>query len=194
MSSYGVSSIALYLAMTWLTMALFTLEEESEKHILFTHLGSKIKYLVGKWITLLVFMIPLLLFAVFFPIVTGSFKGTVSLELYIFAFFSHICFSMLGIIIGTIFSATILATKKYAWLLAVTVIVISLASKSLIESAPILKLILWIFPPVYEIVEHMRGGETLLMKETMLVDITFVICYILIGSAINNVLFRIKER
>ncbi|KAA9023974.1 hypothetical protein [Niallia endozanthoxylica] len=39
LSSYGVSSIALYLVMTWITMTIFTLEADSEKHILFSQLG-----------------------------------------------------------------------------------------------------------------------------------------------------------
>lgn len=190
LSSYGGSSIALYLAVTWITMAIFTLQEESEKHILFTHLGNKLSYLIGTWLAALVMMIPLLLFAILFPIVTGSFKGSMTVELYAFSFFSHIVFALFGFIVGTIFSATKLAVKKYAWLSAVFVIVVSLAAKPLIETAPVLKAVVWIFPPVYQVIEHMNGGELLLMKESLLGNVTFAISYILIGGAITMLLFR----
>jgi len=95
-------------------MTIFTLEEESEKHILMTQLGRKIKFLVGKWMACLVFMVPLLLFAFFFPIVTDSFKGNLSIESSVFAIYSHIAFSVFDIILGTLFTAAIVAMKKYA--------------------------------------------------------------------------------
>lgn len=41
LSSYAVTSITVYLIMTWLTMTVFSIEEESEKHILYVHLGNK---------------------------------------------------------------------------------------------------------------------------------------------------------
>lgn len=190
LSSYGGSSIALYLVVTWMTMALFTMEEESEKHILFTHLGSKVRYLMGTWLAAMAIIVPLLLFSVFFPIVTASFKGKMTLEIYAFSFYSHIIFAVFGIIIGTIFSATKLAVKKYAWLSAVFAIVVSLASKPLIETAPVLKAIVWIFPPVYQVIEHMSGGELLVMKESVWTNILFVVGYILIGGAISMFLFK----
>ena len=193
LSSFGVSSIALYLVMTWMTMALFALEEESEKLILFTYLGSKNKYLAGKWMTAMAMMVPLLLFSIFFPIVTESFKGDMSLKLYSFTFYSHLVFSALGILVGTLFSATRLATKKYAWLSAVFVIIVSLASKSLIETVPFLKIMLWVFPPVFKIIGHMGGGDVLFMKESILIHVVFVIGYIIIGGVITIILFRKKE-
>lgn len=190
LSSYGGSSIALYLVMAWMTMTIFTLQEESEKHILFTHLGSKVRYLLGTWLAVLVMMIPLLMFSIFFPIVTDSFKGKMTLQLYAFSFYSHLVFSGFGIIVGTIFSATKLAVKKYAWLSAVFVMVASLAAKPLIETAPILEAIVWIFPPVYGVIDHMNGGELLVMKESVLAHGLFVFCYIVIGGAITLSLFR----
>ena len=56
LSSYAVTSITVYLIMTWLTMTVFSIEEESEKHILFVHLGNKKLYLWGKWATCFVFL------------------------------------------------------------------------------------------------------------------------------------------
>lgn len=35
LSSYGASSIAIYLTITWISMTVFSLEEEQEKYILF---------------------------------------------------------------------------------------------------------------------------------------------------------------
>lgn len=192
LSSYGVSSIALYIVMTWIAMAMFSMEEESEKHILIAHLGSKRKYLRGKWHTLLILMIPLMLFAVFFPIITGSFNGRMTAEYYLLTFFCHTVFAIFGVIVGTLFSATGFAMKKYAWLSAVFVLVCSLASKSLIETAAFLKWTLWLLPPVFHVIEHM-GNEFIVNKEFW-IDILFVIIYILLATPIIIWLFLKKER
>jgi hypothetical protein len=194
LSSYGVSSIALYFIMSWISMIIFKMEEESEKHILFTHLGSKVGFLLGKWMTILIVMFPLLLFAIYYPIITESFKGQMSLVLYGFSFYSHIVFAAFGILVGTLFSATKLATKKYAWLSAVFVVVVSLSSKSIIEMTLVFKWLLWIFPPVFEVIDHMEGGESIILKEKLLLNFIFVVGYILIATLLNIFLFRRKER
>ncbi|MGN7477983.1 hypothetical protein ACTHOQ_09005 [Solibacillus silvestris] len=194
LSSYGASSIAMYLIMTWITMSIFTLDEESEKHILISHLKRKVSYLFGKWLTILVVMLPLLLFAIFFPIITESFKGNMSLMLYAYAFYSHLVFMTFGILVGTLFSATKLATKKYAWLSAVLIIVISLSAKSIIEISLFFKWILWVFPPVFKVIGYMEGEDQVLINIPVILDSVFVVIYIIIGTVILISLFMKKER
>lgn len=193
LSSYGVSSIAMYLTMTWVTMSIFTLEEDSEKHILFFQLGGKGRYLLGKWLTIFSIMIPYLLLAIFFPIVTNSFNGNMTILLYIIAFYSHVVFSVFGILVGTLFSATTFSGKKTAWVSAVFIIVLSLASKSIIELFPFLKWVLWFVPPVFQVIEHMEGGSELVLQDSIAMDVGLVILYIIIGAAVLVPLFRKKE-
>lgn len=193
LSSYAVSSIALYLIMTWMTMTIFTLDEESEKHILISHLRRKLSYLFGKWLTILVIMAPLLLFAIFFPIITGSFKENMSLKLYIFAFYSHLVFLSFGILVGTLCSATKLATKKYSWLSAVFIIIVSLASKSIIEMVPFSKWILWVVPPVFRVIGNMEGEDQLLISQPLIIDCVLVVVYLIIGAVTLIPLFLKKK-
>lgn len=176
--------------MTWLTMSIFTLDEESEKHILFSHLKKKERYLLGKWLTLMIVMIPLLLFAVFFPILTDSFKGNMSAKLYMFTFYSHFVFVVFGILVGTLFSATQFATKKYAWLSAVLTVVISLSSKSILEISALFKWVLWIFPPTFKVVGHLESTE----QGQIIHDGIFVIIYLFVGVLFVVLLFKKKER
>ncbi|MFP3919514.1 hypothetical protein U5N28_17070 [Lysinibacillus telephonicus] len=193
LSSYAVSSIVMYLIMTWITMSIFTLDEESEKHILISHLKRKVSYLFGKWLTILIVMIPLLLFAIFFPIITDSFKGNMSIQLYAYAFYSHLVFMAFGILVGTLFSATKLATKKYAWLSSVFIIVVSLASKSIIEISLFFKWILWVFPPVFKVIGYMEGEDQVLINTPVIIDSIFVVSYLIIGAVMLVPLFIKKE-
>lgn len=159
LSSYAISSIALYFIMTWITMSIFTLDEESEKHILISHLKSKVSYIFGKWLAVFAMMVPLFLFALYYPIIIGSFKGDMSLDLYAFAFYSHFAFSAFGILVGTFFSATKLATKKYTWLSAALIIFVSIATKSIIKISSLFQWVLWIFPPVNKVIKYMDESD-----------------------------------
>lgn len=193
LSSYGVSSIGLYVILTWMTMAIFSLEEESEKHILFFQLGSKLKFLIGKWLSLLCLMIPLLLYAMLYPIFGNLFKGELTTGVIGFAIFAHVMFSIFGILVGTLFSATKFSMKKYAWLTAVLVIVLSLATAAMIERMALLKLVLWIFPPVFKLINHMEGEDRIVLIDTLAFDISVVLGYVIIGVMMNIYLFKRKE-
>ena len=117
-----------------------------------------------------------------------------SLSLYVYAFYSHIAFTTFGIIVGTLFSATKLATKKYAWLSSVLIIVVSLSSKSIVEISSFFKWIMWVFPPVFNVVGYMEGEDQVLLNSSVIIDSVFVTIYIIIGAVMLTSLFIIKER
>lgn len=194
LSSYGVSSIALYLCMTWITMAIFRLEEESEKHILFTHLCGKMKFFIGKWLTALISMLPLALFSILYPLVTSSFHGEMTISLFTMTVYSHMIFAIFGVIVGTFFSATVLAMKKYAWLSAVFALVVSLAAKSLLETFEPLKWILWIFPPIFSVIEHMGDVDLIIIGQGFFVDLMITLVYVVGFSCLTLLLFLKRER
>lgn len=193
LSSYGASSIAIYLTTTWISMTVFTLEEEQEKYILFFQLGSKVKYLFGKWLSIIIISLPLHALAIFYPIMTGSFKGSLSLALILISVCSHVIFSFFGILIGTLFSATKWGAKKYSWLSAVLVIVLSISAKSLVELASIAKWFLWIFPPIFTVIRHMEEGDEILFLESLFTDSIIILLYLIISFALLIILFKRKE-
>lgn len=177
-----------------MTLGHFTLEEESEKHILFFQLGSKLKFLLGKWLSLLIVMIPLFLYAMLYPIIGNLFKGELTFGVAALSIFSHLVFCVFGILIGTLFSATNYSVKKYAWLSAVLVIVVSLAQAAMIDSLPVLHWVLWLFPPVFKIINHMEGEVNIVLLNSLGYDIMFVAGYIMVIAIGIIYLFKRKER
>ena len=100
---------------------------------------------------------------------------------------------MLLFLVGTLFSATKLATKKYAWLLAVFIIVVSIASQSIIDKSMFFKWILWLFPPVFKVIGYMEGEDQVLINTPIIIDGVFVLVYLIIGAAMLVPLFLKKE-
>lgn len=76
----------------------------------------------------------------------NSFKGTIRPIHLGLAIYSHFLLAWFGILVGTFFSVTSFATRKYAWLSAMLVIVVSISYEGLVEKISLLKWGLIIFP------------------------------------------------
>ncbi|PLR97571.1 hypothetical protein [Bacillus sp. T33-2] len=194
LSSYAVSSIVLYLMMTWIAMSVFSLEDDSEKHILFSHLGQKTKFLFGKWLICLIWLAALFLFAELFPIVTNSFKGEMTGVHLGLSFYSHLAIGIYGILVGTFFAVATFASRRYAWLAAMLVLMVSLASESLAEALPLVKWILWLFPPVVKVIAWLGEGDVVHLEGAFWNDALISIAYIIIGAIVVMWSFKRKEQ
>ncbi len=194
LSSYEVTSIALYLSMTWVAMGIFSIEEESEKHLLFIQLGSKTRFIRGKWIICIVVAIILGSFAIVYPVAMNDFKGTFKpIHLWL-SIYSHFFLALFGLLVGTFFSVTSFASKKYAWLSAVLLLVISLSSEGIVGKMDFLKWPLILFPPVVSVLKFMSGNDSVRIGASFWIQAALVICYTIGGFIFTERLFLRKER
>lgn len=194
LSSYAVSSIAIYLVMTWLAMSIFSIEEDSEKYILFVQLDSKNRYLLGKWSICLIFALMFMVFAILYPILLNLFKGTLSPIHLGLSIYSHFLLAWFGILIGTFFSITSFATRKYAWLSAMFVIVVSIAYEGLVEKIGMLKWLLILFPPVTHVVKYLNGDDSIHIGKDFWLLATWAFIYLVLGAIVVVQMFLRKER
>ena len=193
LSSYAVTSIVIYLVMTWVAMSVFSIEEESEKHILFVQLGSKNRFLWGKWFICLMVALLLEALAISYPVLMNNFKGVIKPFHYGLAIYSHSFLALFGILVGTFFSVTSYASKKYAWLSAVFVIVVSLAYEALVSKLVLLKWVLMIFPPAVNVIRYLSNGDIVDIKMDFWLYASWSIVYILIGVIVIIKMFLMKE-
>lgn len=194
MSSYATTSVALYIVMTWIGMNVFSLEDESEKHILFINLGGKQKYFLGKWAVCFIFIFLLFLFSHFYPILTDSFREEVSPAHHMLSFYCHVFLGLFGVFIGSLFSATRFSRTRHAWLMTALVIVFTIAEPAIIKSMPYLQWGFVIFPPVTKVISPFYAGDNILLGSEFWLDLTWVIAYGLISFIVARFLFLKYER
>lgn len=194
LSSYAVTSITIYLVMTWLTMSAFSIEEESERYILFVQLDSKNRYLWGKWTICLIFAILFMVLAILYPIMMNSFKGTIRPIHLGLAIYSHFLLAWFGILVGTFFSVTSFATRKYAWLSAMLVIVVSISYEGIVEKISLLKWGLIIFPPVTHVINYSNGDDTIQIGNDFWLLAMWAFVYSVLGGIVVWRMFLRKER
>ncbi|MED4455039.1 hypothetical protein [Metabacillus fastidiosus] len=194
LSSYAVTSITVYLVMTWVAMTVFSIEEESEKNILFVQLGSKHRYICGKWIICVIIACIMIICAIIYPIIMGNFARDVTVVDILLSVYSHFFSAIFGITVGSFFSITSFAGKKYAWLLAVLVIVISISYEGLVEKLSMLKWFLLVFPPVAQVIKHLSGNDIVHIGKDFWLLAVWIIVYTVISFIITIRLFLRKER
>lgn len=194
LSSYGVSSMAIYLVMTWLTMNFFSIEEEIEKNMLFVQLKSKVRYIWGKWAICLFFAFIFMAVAIFYPIIINSFRGTVQPIHIGLSIYSHFFLAWFGILVGTFFSVTSFSTKKYTWLSAMLIITVSLSFQGLVEKINALKWVLILFPPVTHVLGYLKEGDAIRIDSSFMQAALWVIAYSILAAILVIRMFLRKER
>jgi hypothetical protein len=179
--------------MTWVAMNVFSLEEESEKNLLFVQLPSKKDYLWGKWVVCFLIASLLTLFAIAYPFLMSSFKEAVQLVHISVAIYGHLFFAIFGIVVGSFFSNIKVESKRFAWLSVMLVIAISVAQEGIIEKAYIFKWILLPFPPVSQILLHFTD-EALSIGKDFWLDAAWVVCYSCICLLVITRMFYLRGR
>ncbi len=195
LSSYANSAVVLYIILTWISMNIFRLEEEAEKHILLVHLKQKEHFLYGKWLTCIVMMLPLAVFAHFYPIVADSFMVPVTSTSHILSLYCHIGLGSLGIMTGSFFAGTNIAKARYIWLLSALTVTASLAHSQLVELLPSgLSWILWILPPLRFLYEPLKAGSMDALPPGFLASFCMAMFYLLIAGIVVLKMFMKKEK
>ena len=194
MSSYSNTAIVLFIIATWIVMNVFRIEDEAEKHILLVQLSQKEQFLYGKWLTCILFILPLVILAHFYPIVTSSFNQPVAVTDHLLSLYAHIGLATLGILTGSFFSGTKLTNSHYVWLLTALTITTSFAYPKLIEALPsAISWILWILPPLRYFYEPLKAATTGGLPIGFLASFFFSFFYMLIIGIVIFKLFLKNE-
>ncbi len=194
LSSYAVTSLAIYLVMTWVTIGIFSIQGETEKHLLFVQLGSKHHYLWGKWAICLIIASFFMLFAIVYPVLMNNFKETIQPIHFGLSIYSHFFLAIFGIIVGSFFSITSFASTKYTWLLAMLVVTISISYEGIVEKVALFKWILLLFPPVVHVIKYLSGNDAVTIKLDFWLIASFAFVYTIISFIVVSKMFLQKEK
>jgi hypothetical protein len=188
--SYAISMIVLMPIMTWITIVCFNKDSINERYLFQIHLSSKIKYILFKSIYLLLFSLIFIIIAIILPIILGSFMHNITVTLIVISFLVHLWAAVFGILIGLIVQNWFLMGKKYAWLITIFILLITILKTTLIENISALKWGLWIFPPLNSFMTQLKN-DTLNLFEPHFILLNIYCCvYTLIVTLIIVIIYR----
>jgi hypothetical protein len=190
LSSYAISMIVLMPIMTWITIVCFNKDAINERYLFQIHLSSKIKYILFKSIYLLLFSLIFIIIAIMLPIILDSFLNKITVTIIVISFLVHIWAAVFGILIGLIVQNWFLMGKKYAWLITIFILLITILKTTLIEKISTLKWVLWIFPPLNTFMTQLKNDTLNLFNPHFILLNIYCCVYTLIVTLIIVIIYR----
>ncbi|WKU12439.1 hypothetical protein [Staphylococcus devriesei] len=190
LSSFASTSMILLFISAWLTSIIVNLDSIEEKHLLFTQLKSKNAYLTGKLLFTCLILLPIVFCAILYPIITMRFEYWPSLSEILIGLYLHLVITIVGIILTTLINSIPTLSNKFIWLLIVLIFLISILKVTIIQAIPVLKFILWIFPPISELLMLLNQSSNKIFDSAFLITNVWLIIYITIATTTLYYIFN----
>lgn len=125
MASYAFSSAFLFVVSTTICYALIDIETANQESVTMLHAGSLIKLYMAKLLYSWLFTIPLVLYAVLFPVIFQSFDRNPTVEELCMSFLYHAALSWLAVSLTCWFSSKFIRSRLMSFLMLSLVVVIT---------------------------------------------------------------------
>lgn len=192
-SSYALASIGLFVIMIWLTSTILKLESTTERQLLCLQLQSKRRYIQNKIVFALLLSMPLIIISLVYPLILSSFSYKITLVHFILALYLHVVVAILGILLSTFIFIIFNHTTKYQWLLIGLITLITILKLAMIDFYPIFKYILWIFPPLANLIDIFQSNHINIFSQSFIYINVWMIVYLVILYGLIIMIFKKKE-
>jgi hypothetical protein len=163
-SSLATSSIYVFFIMIWLGITYFDSVEVVSEQLLLLRVCKRTTYYKSKYLFLILLGALMSFLSVIVPVIYNAannfemFTRSLTFMDIFFGFFLHLVITFLGIAVAAIFQPLCIRNRKIALLLAAMVSLVALAKDAIIESYSFLRYLLWIFPPLSDILNLFRDS------------------------------------
>ena len=164
-SNLSSSGGILYFVMIWLGFVYMELEDTVSEQLLILKVKNVSKYNMSKVLFLILIGIGMSIVGIIVPITQHMINGytlytrNITVEDIIYSFILLSVMSFLGSMIGSLFHPRIFRDRKIAMLIVFIIGLLGYTKGPLIDDFPVLKFILWVFPPVYDILMKFANQE-----------------------------------
>jgi hypothetical protein len=159
----AMSVVILFFIMLWVGFGYMDMEDTVSEQLMILRVRSYHRYQLSKVIFLFfldaIFGVIGILFPMFEDIFNQMFTYRLTAFDLLISFGLHCILGFLGAMVGAFFHPRIMKNRKMAILLALSVALIGYTKGPIITQLPFARFILWIFPPVYDILESFTGRE-----------------------------------
>lgn len=183
---------------TWLGFSYMDLEDPITEQIMILKLSSIHWYNISKIIFLIGISLMMSLISVAVPVIQnillrGSlFKREIIYSDVLGAVLLHFLIAVLGAMVGALAHPRIIKNRKLAVLAAGSVALIGYTIGIIKSNFPVAKLVIWVFPPVYDILEKFNGLEYFSLSN-MLIPVIYGCVYIILYILLQMfLLYKVK--
>lgn len=168
-SNFTLMSLILFMIMVGVGMTCQTIEPEVSEQIIILRIQSERKYYIGQVLFFAVLSGMVTVLSLCYPVIGHFLNGrmlftrNIQPSDIIGGFLLMFVYSFVGCIMGEIFSPRVIKKREAGIVLTIICALISVVRIGIVAEAPILKYILWIAPPVSDVVGWFMEDEYFLM-------------------------------
>ena len=157
-SSFAIMGLVLFVIMVWVGMTCQEIEPEVSEQIIILRMKSERKYYIGPVLCSGVLSGVVTLLSIGFPVVVHYLQGKMlfARDILVSDIIGGILLmfacSFVGSMVGGIFSSRIIRKREGGIVLTIFCALVSVTRIGIVENVPISKYILWIVPPVADVV------------------------------------------
>ncbi|MCI2870106.1 hypothetical protein FH115_10590 [Staphylococcus hominis] len=192
LSSFGTTSMLLLFISIWLNLITFDLESVEELQLLLMQLGRSL-YLTSKLIFNFLMTVPLIIFAIIYPLVSLRFEHLPSLTEILIGIHAHIIISITAIILTALFKYSNFLSKKYSWLLLILISLLAILKSNIIKEISTFKYISFILPPISEMLNYLNQQDTSIFNSQFLIVNIWYCVHIVFFIIIIYIIFNRKD-
>ncbi len=183
--SIVMSMGVLFFVMTWIGYGYQEMEEPVSEQLLVLKLQSADFYNISKIVFLLLVSLAFSAVGTAFPLIQNLlnhfriFNRAITVFDIINGTVLHLIVAAVGVVLGSLFHPRIIKDKKMSVLMVVTAALLGYTKGAILLKYPVLRFLLWMFPPVYDILAGFNGLEYFRIQN-MLLPILYGCVYSLI--------------
>ena len=172
-SNFTLMSLILFIIMVGVGMTCQAIEPEVSEQIIILRIQSERKYYIGQVLFFAVLSAGVTLLSLVYPVIKHFLNGkmlftrNIQPSDIIGGFLLMFACSFVGCMVGDIFSPRVIRKRETGMILTIILALISVVRIGILVEAPILKYILWIVPPVSDMVGWFTRDEYFQMGKVL---------------------------
>ena len=164
-SNFAIMSLILFIIMVGVGMSCQGLEPEVSEQIIILRIQSERKYYIGQVIFFAVLSGMFALMSLCYPVIDHFLSGkmlftrNIQPSDIISGFLLMFVYSFVGCMVGEIFSPRVIRKRETGIIMTIMCALVSVVRIGIVDEIPIMKYILWIVPPVSDVVRWFMEDE-----------------------------------
>ena len=171
--NFSLMSLILFIIMVGVGMTCQTIEPEVSEQIIILRIQSERKYYIGQVLFFAVLSVMVTLLSLCYPVIDHFLNGkmlftrNIQPSDIIGGFLLMSACSFVGCMVGEIFSPRVIRKRETGLIMTIICALISVVRIGIVAEAPIMKYILWIVPPVSDVVGWFMRDEYFQMGKVL---------------------------
>lgn len=190
-SSFSMSCYMIFIIMVWAGFTVAVVEDPIMEQIQLLRVENALCYYLGKIFFVFVLGLAGSCICLFFPVAVNLirqgqlFGRPLLISDLVHAFFLLLGSSFAGGTLGSLWHPMVMRERKMALLLTVLAAVLTIIKGAVVQEIPFLKWLVWVLPPVDEVMENYGHAEFFACSQTLKIFL-FLMTYSLIYSMIKS--------